>query len=43
MNNGGTFPDWIELRNPGISSVNITGWSLTDDGNARKYLPRHDN
>ena len=38
VNNGGTFPDWIELRNPGISSVNITGWSLTDDGNARKYV-----
>ena len=38
VNNSGTFPDWIELRNPGVSSVNITGWSLTDDGNARKFV-----
>ncbi len=38
VNHGGTFPDWIELRNPGASPVNITGWSLTDDGNARKYV-----
>jgi hypothetical protein len=38
VNHGGTFPDWIELRNPGGSSVNITGWSLTDDGNARKFV-----
>jgi hypothetical protein len=37
VNNGGTFPDWIELHNPG-ASVNITGWSLTDDGNARKFV-----
>lgn len=38
VNNGGTFPDWIELCNPGGSPVNITGWSLTDDGNARKFV-----
>jgi hypothetical protein len=38
VNNGGTFPDWIELRNPGGGSVNITGWSLSDDGNARKFV-----
>ena len=38
VNNGGTFPDWIELHNPGGSSVNITGWSLSDDGNARKFV-----
>jgi hypothetical protein len=38
VNHGGTFPDWIELRNPGGSSVNITGWSLSDDGNARKFV-----
>jgi hypothetical protein len=38
VNNGGTFPDWVELRNPGGSSVNLTGWSLTDDGNPRKFV-----
>ncbi|MGC3961266.1 MAG: lamin tail domain-containing protein [Verrucomicrobiota bacterium] len=38
VNNGGTFPDWIELRNPGVSSVNLTGWSLSDDGDARKFV-----
>ncbi len=38
VNNGGTFPDWIELRNPGGASVNLTGWSLTDDGDARKFV-----
>jgi len=38
VNHGGTFPDWIELRNPGGGSVNLTGWSLTDDGNERKFV-----
>lgn len=38
VNNGGTFPDWIELRNPTATNVTITGWSLTDDGNARKFV-----
>lgn len=38
VNHGGTFPDWIELRNPGGGSVNLTGWSLTDDGNSRKFV-----
>lgn len=38
VNHGGTFPDWIELRNPGSSNVTLTGWSLTDDGNARKFV-----
>lgn len=27
----GEFSDWIELFNPGVSVVNLTGWSLTDD------------
>ena len=31
VNHGGTYPDYIELRNPGGGSVNIGGWSLTDD------------
>lgn len=29
--NGGLFPDYIELHNPTTASVNIGGWSLTDD------------
>src|SRR5207253_2820497 len=27
VSNGNTFPDWIELRNPGASPVNVAGWS----------------
>ncbi|HEX5220958.1 MAG TPA: lamin tail domain-containing protein [Verrucomicrobiae bacterium] len=38
VNNGGTFPDWIELRNNSANPVTLTGWSLTDDGNARKFV-----
>ena len=38
VDNCGTFPDWIELYNPGTNSVNLEGWSLTDDGNARKFV-----
>lgn len=26
-----TYPDWIELRNPGTAAVNLLGWYLTDD------------
>src|SRR5204862_6333390 len=29
-NNGGTYPDWVELYNSG-SAVDLAGWSLTDD------------
>ncbi len=38
VNNSGTFPDWVELQNSGGSPVNLAGWSLTDDGNARKFI-----
>lgn len=38
VNNGGTSPDWIELHNTSGSPVNLAGWSLTDDGNARKFV-----
>jgi len=38
LNHGGTFPDFIELFNAGASPVNVGGWSLSDDGNARKYV-----
>jgi hypothetical protein len=27
----GEYPDWIELHNRGLQSVNLLGWSLTDD------------
>jgi len=38
VTNGGTFPDWVELHNGGGSTANISGWSLTDDSNARKFV-----
>ncbi|HEU0010007.1 MAG TPA: lamin tail domain-containing protein [Verrucomicrobiae bacterium] len=38
LNHGGTFPDFVELYNAGGSPVNVGGWSLSDDGNARKYI-----
>lgn len=28
----GAQPDWIELHNPGMESVSLLGWYLTDDG-----------
>ncbi|HEY0456615.1 MAG TPA: lamin tail domain-containing protein, partial [Verrucomicrobiae bacterium] len=34
--NGG-YPDWVELFNAGANSVDLTGWSLSNDGNIRKY------
>jgi hypothetical protein len=37
VDNSGTFPDWVELRNTTASAVNLVGWSLSDDGNARKF------
>jgi hypothetical protein len=36
--NGSTHPDWVELYNAGSSATNIGGWSLTDDGNARRFV-----
>src|SRR6266496_1240687 len=27
----GQFPDWIEIYNASASTVNLNGWSLTDD------------
>ncbi len=27
----GQFPDWIEIYNTGAGTVNLNGWSLTDD------------
>ncbi|MCI0746445.1 MAG: lamin tail domain-containing protein [Verrucomicrobia subdivision 3 bacterium] len=36
--NGGTYPDWIELYNAGGAPVDIGGWSLSDDGDPRKFI-----
>ena len=38
VSNANTYPDWIELHNPGASTVNLNGWSLSDDGNPRKFV-----
>ena len=38
VNHGGTYPDWIELRNPSGTPVNLAGWSLTDDGFVQKFV-----
>lgn len=36
--NAGAFPDWVELYNASASPVNLAGWSLSDDGNPRKFI-----
>jgi hypothetical protein len=38
VSNGNTFPDWVELFNASTNTVNLSNWSLTDSGNARKYV-----
>jgi hypothetical protein len=38
VENGGSFPDWLELCNQGTSPVDISNWSLSNSGNARKYV-----
>ena len=30
MDENGVFPDWIELHNPGDSTLSLSGWCLTD-------------
>jgi hypothetical protein len=37
-NNGGAFPDWVELYNSGASPVDLTGWSLSDGANPRRFV-----
>jgi autotransporter-associated beta strand protein len=32
----GAYPDWIEVCNPGTSTVNLGGWSLTDAASSLK-------
>jgi hypothetical protein len=34
----GLYPDWIELFNSGAESVDLGGWSLTDDGDPRQFV-----
>ncbi len=36
--NNGITPDWIELFNSSASAVALSGWSMTDDDNARKFV-----
>lgn len=38
LNNGGTFPAWIELANTNAVPVQLGGWSLSNDGNPRKFV-----
>jgi len=38
LTNGVTTPDWIEIINTGATSVNLAGWSLSNDGNPRKFI-----
>jgi len=38
VNHEGTYPDWIELLNPTANPIDLTSWSLSDDGNERKYI-----
>ena len=33
-----TNSDWVELYNSGSNSVNLANWSLSNSGNARKYV-----
>ncbi len=28
---GGAFPDWVEIHNPGAEALDLTGWTFTDD------------
>jgi hypothetical protein len=38
VQNGGGFPDWLELYNGGANSTNLDNWSLSDSGNARSFV-----
>ena len=38
LTNGGTTPDWIEIANTGATAVNLASWSLSNDGNPRKFV-----
>lgn len=38
VTNGGTYPDWLELYNPGANSVSLANWSLSNSGDPRQFL-----
>ena len=38
VSNGLSSPDWLELFNPTTNSVNLTGWSLSINGDPRKFV-----
>jgi len=38
VQNGGDFPDWLELYNRSTNAVSLANWSLSDSGNARKFV-----
>ena len=38
INNGGTYPAWVELANTGTNSVSVANWSFSNSGNARKFV-----
>ncbi len=38
VTNGASYPDWIELQNTSGSPIALEGWSLSDDGNATKFV-----
>src|SRR5207237_6493037 len=36
--NGGSYPDWVELYNPGTGGVNLQNWSLSNSGDPRRFV-----
>ncbi len=38
VNHAGTFPDYVELANTSGAPLSLAGWSLTDDGDPRKFV-----
>ncbi len=38
VNHAGTFPDFVELANTSGVIVDVGGWSLTDNDNARQFV-----
>ena len=38
VTNGSTYPDWVELFNPGTNSIDLTGWSLSESADPRRFV-----
>ena len=38
VSHAGSSPDYIELHNPGTSAVELSGWSLSDGGDPRRFV-----